>query len=69
MFMLPRSAIYASSRAATGEGGVHDQGEASGDALATDPDTPITHLATNLAQEHGGSPRTWERLLTQARQA
>lgn len=42
--------------------------QTAGDALATSPDTPITHIATNLAQEHGGSPRTWERLLNQARQ-
>ncbi|MFE1409018.1 DNA-binding protein [Streptomyces sp. NPDC058770] len=32
-------------------------------------DTPvISRIAASLAQQHGGSARTWERLLTQARQ-
>ncbi|MEV0749875.1 helix-turn-helix domain-containing protein [Streptomyces sp. NPDC050273] len=35
-------------------------------ALSTAGDTPRHHLAGTLAQQHGGSTRTWERLLTQA---
>ncbi|OKJ25182.1 proteoglycan-4 [Streptomyces sp. CB01580] len=38
-------------------------------ALAAGGDTPvISRIAASLAQQHGGSARTWERLLTQARQ-
>lgn len=37
-------------------------------ALSTAGDTPRHHLAASLAQQHGGSTRTWERLLTQASQ-
>lgn len=37
-------------------------------ALSTTGDTPRHHLAASLAQQHGGSTRTWERLLTQASQ-
>ncbi|MET8103074.1 DNA-binding protein [Streptomyces sp. NPDC005236] len=36
------------------------------DALAAAPDAARTHLAANLAAQHGSSPRTWERLLAQA---
>ncbi|MFI9724669.1 DNA-binding protein [Streptomyces sp. NPDC052396] len=39
------------------------------DALAATSDAPISHTATELARQHGGSPRTWERLLSQARKA
>ncbi|AEY94388.1 proteoglycan-4 (plasmid) [Streptomyces hygroscopicus subsp. jinggangensis 5008] len=35
-------------------------------ALSTAGDTPRQHIAAALAQQHGGSTRTWERLLTQA---
>ncbi|MBQ0891331.1 DNA-binding protein [Streptomyces sp. RM72] len=38
------------------------------DALAAGEGAPIGRIAAGLAQEHGGSPRTWERLLNQARQ-
>ena len=37
-------------------------------ALSKAGDTPRHHLAASLAQQHGGSTRTWERLLTQAGQ-
>ena len=37
------------------------------EALNTDADTPRHHIAATLAQHHGGSARTWERLLSQAR--
>ncbi|MFF2132908.1 DNA-binding protein [Streptomyces olivochromogenes] len=37
-------------------------------ALSTAGDTPRHHIAAALAQQHGGSTRTWERLLTQASQ-
>ncbi|MFB0627007.1 hypothetical protein [Streptomyces sp. AB3(2024)] len=37
------------------------------EALNTAGDTPLSRSAAVLAQEHGGSPRTWERLLGQAR--
>lgn len=37
-------------------------------ALSTAGDTPRHHIAASLAQQHGGSTRTWERLLTQASQ-
>lgn len=40
--------------------------QAASDALAAAPGTPITHIAAGLAREHGGSSRTWERLLKQA---
>jgi hypothetical protein len=36
------------------------------EALTASPGTPRTHLAAALAKQHGSSPRTWERLLTQA---
>ncbi|MEU5666535.1 helix-turn-helix domain-containing protein [Streptomyces longwoodensis] len=36
------------------------------EALTTSPDTPRTHLAAALAEQHGSSTRTWERLLAQA---
>ena len=39
------------------------------DALAADPAAPISRTAANLALQHGGSARTWERLLSQARKA
>ncbi|MEU0939001.1 hypothetical protein [Embleya sp. NPDC005971] len=35
-------------------------------ALAADPDTSATALAARLAAEHGGSPRTWERICATA---
>jgi hypothetical protein len=35
-------------------------------ALTASPGDPRTHLAAALAQQHGSSTRTWERLLTQA---
>ncbi|MGW0703816.1 helix-turn-helix domain-containing protein [Streptomyces sp. NPDC002867] len=35
-------------------------------ALKTAEGTPRTHLAATLADQHGGSTRTWERLLAQA---
>ncbi|WP_234367567.1 MULTISPECIES: helix-turn-helix domain-containing protein [Streptomyces] len=35
-------------------------------ALKTAEDTPRTRLAATLADQHGGSTRTWERLLAQA---
>lgn len=38
------------------------------DALSTSPDTHRARLAAALADQHGGSTRTWERLLTQAAQ-
>ncbi|MGW1765020.1 DNA-binding protein [Streptomyces sp. NPDC002073] len=34
-------------------------------ALSTAGDTPRSHTAAALANQHGGSTRTWERLLTQ----
>ncbi|MFD8621710.1 DNA-binding protein [Streptomyces sp. NPDC059513] len=34
--------------------------------LTASPDTPRTHLAATLANQHGSSTRTWERLLAQA---
>jgi len=37
------------------------------EALAADPAAPVSRLAANLALRHGGSARTWERLLSQAR--
>ncbi|MGW7673812.1 DNA-binding protein [Streptomyces sp. NPDC054775] len=37
------------------------------DAFAADPAAPISRIAANLALQHGGSARTWERLLSQAR--
>ncbi|WP_329468674.1 helix-turn-helix domain-containing protein [Streptomyces sp. NBC_01431] len=37
-------------------------------ALSTAGDIPRHHIAASLAQQHGGSTRTWERLLTQASQ-
>lgn len=37
-------------------------------ALRAAGDTPRHHIAASLAQQHGGSTRTWERLLTQADQ-
>ncbi|MEN8651726.1 helix-turn-helix domain-containing protein [Streptomyces sp. 21So2-11] len=37
-------------------------------ALSTTEDTPRTRLAASLATQHGGSTRTWERLLAQADQ-
>lgn len=36
------------------------------EALTASPEIPRTHLAAALAKQHGSSPRTWERLLTQA---
>jgi hypothetical protein len=36
------------------------------EALTASPGTPRTHLAAALAQQHGSSTRTWERLLAQA---
>jgi hypothetical protein len=36
------------------------------EALTASPGAPRTHLAAALAEQHGGSPRTWERLLAQA---
>lgn len=36
------------------------------EALATAGDTPRHHTAAALAHQHGGSARTWERLLAQA---
>lgn len=35
--------------------------------VSASPATPISHVAAELAHVHGGSPRTWERLLNQAR--
>ncbi|MEV4431128.1 helix-turn-helix domain-containing protein [Streptomyces sp. NPDC049602] len=35
-------------------------------ALAAADGAPKSHIATQLATEHGGTPRTWERLLTAA---
>ncbi|MEV6702599.1 helix-turn-helix domain-containing protein [Streptomyces sp. NPDC051453] len=37
-------------------------------ALNDAGDTPRHHIAATLARQHGGSTRTWERLLTQASQ-
>ncbi|MGA5208066.1 hypothetical protein [Streptomyces variegatus] len=37
-------------------------------ALSAAGDTPRHHIAASLAQQHGGSTRTWERLLNQASQ-
>ncbi|MFF2852941.1 DNA-binding protein [Streptomyces sp. NPDC058001] len=39
------------------------------EALSTAEDAPRHHLAAALAHQHGGSTRTWERLLAQAGQA
>lgn len=39
------------------------------DALAAAGDTPTARIAADLAHTHGGSTRTWERLLAQARAA
>ncbi|MFE7953488.1 helix-turn-helix domain-containing protein [Streptomyces sp. NPDC057426] len=36
------------------------------DALAAADDAPKGRIAAELAAEHGGTPRTWERLLTAA---
>lgn len=36
------------------------------DALRASPDLPRTRLAAAMADQHGGSTRTWERLLAQA---
>ncbi|MFF2964653.1 hypothetical protein ACFVT1_38555 [Streptomyces sp. NPDC057963] len=37
------------------------------DALATAGGTPISRIAAGLAHQHGGSARTWERLLARTR--
>ncbi|MFP8906154.1 DNA-binding protein [Streptomyces atacamensis] len=37
-------------------------------ALSTANDAPRHHIAASLAQQHGGSTRTWERLLAHAGQ-
>ncbi|NMI63176.1 DNA-binding protein [Streptomyces sp. RLA2-12] len=37
-------------------------------ALSAADDTPRHHIAAALARQHGGSTRTWERLLAQASQ-
>lgn len=37
------------------------------EAFQATPETPRHTIAASLAQQHGGSPRTWERLLAQAR--
>ncbi|WP_331762042.1 DNA-binding protein [Streptomyces anulatus] len=38
------------------------------DALSASPAAPRTRLAAALADQHGGSTRTWERILTQVNQ-